>query len=616
MTKVSDITWMIGGPQGGGINAAAEVLAKALTRSGYRVLANIEYHSNIQGEHSYYRVRISTTDRRVLSERVHVLVALDEETLLGDHHGEFPEHHGHLGELVPGGFVVYDAAIKLDKTGLRDDITYLAVPYDDVLRKVLTEMGRANEFSSLRIITNTVAVGAALAAMALPIAPYLRALQPGGTGRRAELGSINAAAAQAAYEYARNLLGKQSLFQLPMVDEPKTPPMFLRGVEAVGIAKIKAGLEFQSYYPISPSTDESVYLEARARQFDIVVVQMEDEVACINAAVGAAHAGARAATSTSGPGFSLMMEGLGFASLTEAPGPVIFLWQRGGPSTGLPTRSEQADLRFALQPGHGDMAHMVVAPGDIQEMVDDSYEAFNWADRYQMPVVVMTDKSMASGYQTVDDLKFDHLPPIDRGVRFQPNGDYLRYEFTETGISPRANPGEPGGVFWTTSDEHDPRGHITENAENRVKMMNKRMGKLALAAKEIPSSRKIGFFGPEDADITLVGWGSTKGAILDVMEVLEREDGIKANFLQVRLMRPFPTDEVTRILSKAKRTILVEVNYSGQLGDLIREKTGIDMDQRVLKFDGRPFTEEELLDGIRTALKSGEKRIPVSHYLP
>jgi 2-oxoglutarate ferredoxin oxidoreductase subunit alpha len=359
-----------------------------------------------------------------------------------------------------------------------------------------------------------------------------------------------------------------------------------------------------------------VYLEGNARAQDLVVVQVEDEISAINMAVGAAHTGARASTSTSGPGFSLMMEGMGFASITEAPGPVVFIWQRGGPSTGLPTRHEQADLNIALHPGHGEFPHMVVAPGDMNEIVEDSYESFNWADRYQLPIVVLVDKKIGHGYTTVDDLGLDKLPPIDRGSVYTPNGDYLRYEFTDSGITPRSIPGQEGGIFWTTTDEHDERGHITESTENRVKMMEKRMGKLALAAREIPSSRKIGFYGPADADVTVLGWGSTKGPILDALEILAREDGLKANFLQVRLMRPFPVEEVTSILSKAKRTILVEENYSGQLGDLVREQTGTEINQRLVKFDGRPFSEEELVESLRTALQQGQPRVAVTHLLP
>ncbi len=616
MDYISDVTWMIGGPQGGGINAAAEAFSKAMSRGGYRIFTGIEYHSNIMGEHSYYMVRIGDTQKHNLSEKVHVLVALDEETIEGNHHNEWPSHHGHLREMVPGGVVIYDGALKLDLSGKRQDIRYIGVPFDDLLRKVLVAAGRGAEFNTLRVMTNSVAGGASAAAIGLDLAIYQESFR-GGTGRRAALAELNAAAAKEGFDFVMEALGGKSTFTLAPVTKPAKAPLLIRGVQACAIAKLKAGLGFQSYYPISPATDENVYLEANARAQDLVVVQVEDEISAINMAVGAAHGGKRSSTSTSGPGLSLMCEGFGFASMTEAPGPVLFLWSRGGPSTGLPTRSEQSDLTFALQPGHGDFAHIVTAPGDIEDVVEDAYESFNWADRYQMPVIVMLDKKIQSGYQTVDDLAFEKLPPIDRGKLFERNGDYLRYSFDPAdGISPRAIPGQEGGIFWTTTDEHDQRGHITENSENRVIIMNKRMGKLALAAREIPSARKITLFGPADADITLVGWGTVKGSARDILPILEKEDGLKVNFLQVRLMRPFPVEEVSAILKKAKTTILVEENYNGQLGDLIRTQTGITLDKRVVKFDGRPFSEEELLDGIRTALKSSDVRIPVTHYLP
>ncbi len=613
----SDLTWRVGGPQGGGINASAEFFAKALARAGYRIYANIEYHSNIMGEHAYYTVRVSDTKKHNLSEKVHVLLSLDEETIVGNHHNEWPSHHGHLPHMVEGGVVIYDAALKIDLAGRRQDLHYIGVPFDELLRKSLVMAGRGSEFNALRVMTNTVAGGASAAALGFPLESYQESFR-GGAGRRDPTGQLNMAAAAEGYRFVQEALGGQSAFSLVPVEAPAKPPVFLRGIHAAAIAKLKAGLGFQSYYPISPATDENVYLEANARAQDLTVVQVEDEVAAINMAVGAAHAGARASTSTSGPGLSLMVEGMGFASITEAPGPVLFLWQRGGPSTGLPTRQEQADLAFALQPGHGDFPHLVVAPGDIHEIVEDSYEAFNWADRYHVPVIVIVDKKIQSCYQTIsDEGLFDGLPPVDRGPRFAPNGDYKRFEFTDTGVTPRAVPGEEGGTFWVTTDEHDERGHITESTENRVRMMEKRMGKLALAAREIPADRKAKLHGPADAEVTIVGWGTTKGSIQDAMEILQQEDGITVNFLQVRLMRPFPAGEVKAILGRARHTLLVEENYSGQLGDILRAHTGITLNQRLIKYDGRPFSEEELVEALRTALKSrNQERVAVTHLLP
>jgi 2-oxoglutarate ferredoxin oxidoreductase subunit alpha len=390
-----DLTWLIGGPQGGGINVAAEGFAKAATRAGYRVIANIEYHSNIMGEHSYYRVRIGEHGRRNVSERVHVLVALDDETLVGERHAEFPGFKGHVREVVPGGAVVYNAN---DDPGEHDDRVRLCpVPYLELLEEALKGSSREGQAARLKVMTNTVAVGASLALLDFDLAQYQKALRAEFDGRRAELGELNARAAALGYAYVRERFADGFSYRLARVRPPRgKPPLLIRGAQAAAIGKLKAGLGFQSYYPISPATDENVYLESHQRDQGLVVVQTEDEVSAINMAVGAAHAGVRSSTATSGPGLSLMVEGLGFAAMTEAAGPVLMLWSRGGPSTGLPTREEQADLRFALQPGHGEFPHLLVAPGDVHEIVRDAYESFNWADRYQMPVMVLLDKALST----------------------------------------------------------------------------------------------------------------------------------------------------------------------------------------------------------------------------
>jgi 2-oxoglutarate ferredoxin oxidoreductase subunit alpha len=647
-----DVTWLIGGPQGSGINVSAESFNRAMVRGGYRVYANIEFHSNIMGEHSYYRVRISEEDRHSILDRVNLIVALDEETLLGEAHAKFSHHEGHLTELLPGGAAVYDAAIKLDRSRItRDDIALVPVPYQDILRDTLKEFGKEDQISRLRVMMNTIAVGSSLALLDFDVEVFAEVMRESFTGRRREVGEMNARAAIHAFEYVRSNFGNDFAYKAPVRAIPagrSERPMLIRGMHACAVGKIKAGLAMQTYYPISPATDESVFLESQQRDYDMVVVQVEDEIAAINMAVGAAHAGIRVATSTSGPGASLMVEGIGFASITEAPGPVLFLWQRGGPSTGLPTRQEQADLRFALQFAHGESPHIVVAPGDPQEIYDDSFESFNWADRYQMPVIVMVDKYLQSAFWTMDDLDMSR-GKIDRGVLWHPNGKangvanpegfpvdqtimraevnshesenreehtelgYLRYAFTPNGISPRSRPGQEGGIFWSTSDEHDEQGHITEDATNRIRMMEKRMGKLDLAGREIPIERQFQLYGPADADITVIGWGSTKGSIVDALAVLDGQEGLRWNYLQIRLLRPFPTTGVAEVIKRAKRTILVENNYTCQLANLIRETTGLSVDHEVPKFDGRPFSQEELVEALTAVVATGEKRVFVSH---
>jgi len=355
------------------------------------------------------------------------------------------------------------------------------------------------------------------------------------------------------------------------------------------------------------------------------VVQCEDEISSINMAIGAAHMGVRSSTATSGPGFALMTEGIGFASITEAPGPVITMYQRGGPSTGLPTRQEQADLLWVLRPAQGDFPHVVTAPGDLRECFQDTFSAFNWAEQYQLPVIVLVDKKLAAVYTTIDNLELKY-DKIERGQRFtgsewtpyaasgsevvQQNGhgnghgavedakEYLRYALTKDGISPRSRPGTVGGRYWSTSDEHDPDGHITEGVEMRIAMMHKRMNKLDMIRKAIPKEQQYTLHGPETADLTVVAWGSTKGTIQDAMKTLQ-EDGHSVNFLQCRLMRPFPAEAIEKILRDSKRLVLIEENYSGQLGSLLAEQTGVRIADRVLKFDGRPFSEDEVIAALR-----------------
>ena len=626
------LTWMIGGPQGSGINASAEVFAKACSRAGLRVYANIEYHSNIMGKHSFYRVRVDEEDVRSHRDQTDILVALDHETLAGDgDHRRWGTHKGHLHEVSEGGGVIYDAEIGFDNSGARAGIQYFPVPFMDIIKKALDEVGKGEQARRYEVMKNVVALGSSLALCEFPLELVEEVIIGQFKGKRSEVGQLNVRAARLAFEHVREHFDAKSFpYRLQPHRDPKAR-LLAKGYEIMAIAKLKAGCHFQTYYPISPATDESVYLERNQREYNLLVVQCEDEISSINMAVGAAHMGVRSATATSGPGFALMVEGIGFASITEAPGPVIVMYQRGGPSTGLPTRQEQGDLQFVLHPAQGDFPHVVIAPGDLRECYQDVFSAFNWAEQFQLPIIVMPDKKLAAAYTTIDklELKYDK---IERGKRFtgsewtpveasgtdfatgngHTNGgeakaerkEYLRYAFADDGISPRSRPGTVGGRYWSTSDEHDPDGHITEGVGMRVAMMHKRMGKLPLIAKAIPEDQQFALHGPADADLTIVGWGSTKGTILDAMKDLA-ERGRKINFLQCRLMRPFPAAKVEAILKGAKKLALVEENYSGQLGALIREQTGVLIETRILKFDGRPFSQDELMEAFEKAFTSG-----------
>ena len=614
----SYFSWMIGGPQGSGLNVSAEILARALSRSGYYIFGQIEYHSNIKGKHSAYRLRVSEAPVHSHVETVHLLSALDEETLVGDMYHEFPAHRGHTHEIAPGGAILYDAEQrKFTEWIERDDILLWEMPYAELLEKALAEAGKSGQARAYRIMTNTLALGASVAVLGFDFEPVTQAIQESFGMKAGKVAQLNVNAARYAYEYAREKFAKDMKYKLPPAP-PRRDQILVKGVQAVGMAKIKAGCGLQTYYPISPATDESVYLENYQGDYNLLVLQTEDEVSAIDAAVMGAHGGVRTATSTSGPGFSLMPEGLGFAAITEAPGPVVLLYQRGGPSTGLPTRQEQGDLLFALHAGQGDIPRMVLAPGDIEECFYDTFDAFNYADRYQMPVIVLMDKHLASCYQTLPVFDTSKLK-IDRGLIYQPspnsNGDYLRHAFTESGISPRAIPGTQGGIFWTTSDEHDPRGHITEGIGNRIQMMQKRMNKIELAAREIPEEKKYRLFGlamaQKKSPVLIVGWGSTKGAILDALDRLDPQHQ-NYSFLQLRIMRPFPTEQVTRIFKSAAKVISFDCNYSGQIASLIRAETGLSVHHQVVKFDGRPFSEDEIIVAIEKAVAGESERMIVS----
>ena len=336
-------------------------------------------------------------------------------------------------------------------------------------------------------------------------------------------------------------------------------------------------------------------------------------------ATGAALAGVRAATSTSGPGFSLMVEGLGWAGMNEVP-VVITQYSRGGPSTGQPTRHEQGDLKFVLSASHGEFPRIVLCSGDLEECFYDAIRIFNYAEQFQMPSIHLIDKSMANTSVTIPQLKSD-LVKINRGKLIENNGSangngepYLRFAVTSDGISPRAALGT--ARFWNSGDEHDEIGHIEEDPFNRISMMDKRMGKLETAAREIPEMEKWNFFpsSKKQADATLVSWGSTKGPILDAMKLLEK-DGISVEFLQIRLASPFPAESVREKLSKARLLIDIEQNYSGQMAAVIAEKTMIDISNKIVKYNGRPMTQDEVYESVKRIISNPtqNRRVVLTH---
>lgn len=628
--KRNDFSWMIGGAQGSGVDTPASIFAKAVAIAGFHVFGTREYYSNIKGEHSYFQVRFAHHPLRSHVNSVDLLTTFDDETVVR-----------HALEVRKDGAIVYDKDLsgnkiqdiptlepnvlksvnaELEKQGLpstvegvleaarRKGVHLYPIPYMDVLKTLSSRLGDA-PLSSLTRMTNVMSVAASFALLSFP-RPALEDAIRRQFKSKPKVAESNVLAVDATYDYvSKNFEGSLELNATPPgpVGEKR---VLIRGSSVIGIGKIAAGCRLQSYYPITPASDESEYLEshesielANAPRGSVVVVQTEDEIAAILLAIGGGLAGVRASTSTSGPGFSLMAEGMGWAGMNEVP-VVVTLYQRGGPSTGLPTRHEQADLRFALHTGHGEFPRIVLASGDLEESFYDVAKAFNFAERYQLPVIHLLDKAMANADQTIP-MPVPERVKIDRGLLTQgPISDselerFKRFSFTESGVSRRPVIGAAGGIYWNSGDEHDEKGHISEDPTNRDMMMEKRMKKLDLALKEIPIEDKLVFHGPSDAPLTVVSWGSPKGAILDAIDALRDQDKISVNYLQVRLLNPFPSDEVVRVLSHSKKLVDVETNYSAQFAGLLREKTGITPDHVIIKYNGRPMSCEEVYDSLK-----------------
>ncbi|AEB11447.1 2-oxoacid:acceptor oxidoreductase subunit alpha [Marinithermus hydrothermalis] len=609
---MQEFTWRVGGPQGSGVETAAALFARAAGKGGWWAFGRREYHSNIMGRHSYLDVRLAAKPLGSFVDGVHLLVALDAETIVR-----------HLGEVRQGGVLLYDPkheATPLTRLPMLDkrlkaaiaerlgkDAPTIAdvleahrasgvtlVPYG--FEALADEIGGELGLPSLkaRRTLNTIAVAASLALLRYPKDLLVAALEDQFAGKPSVF-ELNKAVVEGVYQ--RN--GHAVPFGLEPIGD-SGGRLYVNGNQATALGKIAGGLAFQTYYPISPATDESVFLEAHAH-FDggeVTVVQTEDEIAAVTMAIGAAMTGARAATATSGPGASLMVEGLGYAGIAEVP-LVLTLYQRGSPSTGLPTRTEQGDLRFALFAGHGEYPKLVLASGDVNDCFYDAVRALNWAEEYQTVVVHLIDKYLASTTVTLPPFDLEAVR-ISRGKRYAPdpergNQETPRYRFAEDGVSPFIPLGTPGGLHWITSDEHDEYGHITEDPVLRERMMEKRMKKLETAARTIPTHEKFQVFG-EEAGVVVVGWGSVKGAAL---EALERLGGFQ--YVQVKLLWPFPT-ELEAVLA-GKTVVTMEHNYSGQFADLLRQETGVRAAHRVVKYNGRPISATEATEAIQAVLK-------------
>ena len=419
------------------------------------------------------------------------------------------------------------------------------------------------------------------------------------------IAEINKQAATFAYDYSINNFHNFPYALKGTTKESNT--ILAQGHFGTSLGKMVCGCRFQSYYPITPASDESVYLESNEilevqndRPGSTLVIQTEDEISAIGMLIGSALTGARSSTSTSGPGFALMTEALGWAGRNEVP-LVITLYQRSGPSTGLPTRHGQDDLLFAINAGHGDFPKIVYASGDIEESFYDTGRCFNYADIYQIPVIHMMDKFLSSSVVTCKKFEPKKIT-INRGkLLTHVDGTYKRFHLTDDGISPRSKLGLDGGIFWNTGDESDEYGHITEDPTVRINMMDKRMSRLDMIVNQVPNDEQIATFGI--SDYTIISWGSTKGPIIDAIDLLKKE-GFEIGFLQIKLIHPFPTDHVKSLLKDVKIIIDVEANHSAQLGKVFKQNVLRDIDYYVVKYTGRGMTSTEIYESLKKILEN------------
>ena len=630
-----DYSWLIGGPQGSGVDTAANIFSRVGAKLGYHVFGKREYHSNIKGLHSYFVVRLSDKKIRSNINGANIMVAYDAETLV---------RHGL--DIIKDGAIIYDASIvnttvdqiptleashkarllkffnsknmepnvsSILDLAKENGVKVYPISFRDILSNIANELN-SPELSRMVRLFNVLGVSFSLGILKAPIEPLLEAIEDT-FSKKPSIVDLNKKAANFSYNYAS---AKFSDFNssISKIDK-ESNTLLVQGHQGSALGKIVCGCRFQSYYPITPASDESEFLETHEilqvkedRPGSTTIVQTEDEISAIGMAVGASLTGVRSATSTSGPGFSLMAETLGWAGINETP-VVITLFQRSGPSTGLPTRQGQDDLLFAINAGHGEFPRIVYASGDVEDSFYDTGKCFNFADIFQVPVIHILDKFIASSVVTCKRFEPD-LISIDRGKLLEKiDGDYKRFAHSPDGISPRSKLGLENGVFWNTGDESDEYGHISEDPVNRIQMMDKRQTKVEQILSLIPKDDQAVAYGK--LDICIVSWGSPKGPILDAIE-MQRNEGHEIGFIDIKLLHPFPTNYIKSMLKDSSVIIDIEANMTGQLASLIRENLLRDPDYYVLKYTGRPMTCIEIFDSLKKILEKKSEKKQVLSY--
>ncbi len=575
----------IGGAAGQGVATPGNIFAKIFARRGLHLLAYNAYQSIIRGGHTFLTIRTGPERITNHGDRIDLLIPLNQDCM-----------DRHLSLLNPGAAVIYNS------DSIQPGQTPEGVQLCPLPAKELTG-GKG------KVEQNTLAVGAALSMTGVGFQPLEEMLKQQFQKKGASVVEENVSGARAAYQYATEHFAP---FDPPL---PRTDNRYavLTGNMALAMGGAAAGVKFYCAYPMSPSTGVLHWMASHARKAGIMVRQVEDEIGVINMAIGAAQTGVRAMCATSGGGFALMTEGLGMSAMIETPVVVINV-QRAGPSTGVPTKTEQGDLWQMLGAGFGDFPRIIAAPTDIADCFLLTGEMHNLADRFQCPAIILSDLLLSEGHTSVDPKDLDFNVPIDRGELItSPNGNgepYKRYLITKSGVSPRAIPGLPGYVHTVATDEHDEDGvlisdEFTDTIKRRA-MMEKRQRKLTGIEAAVPPPR---LEGPEDADVTLIGWGSTKGVIEEAIEILAGR-GVTANHLQIRWLVPLHGEQIAALLKKSRRTIIVENNFSGQFARYLRSESSFVADGHIRKYDGEPFMPHHIVEAVTEQL-AGQTRLSV-----
>ena len=578
-----DITFRVGGAAGDGVSSTAESFAKISARSGLHSWTYSSYQSVIRGGHVWTQIRGGLDPIYSHGVDPDVVVALNQQTM-----------DVHQGDVVEGGAIVFDVdGTKPDPKKLRGNVRLIGIP----LRK------KAQTLSQNALMRNTVALGAVVRLFDLDFRHVESAFKDIWGDKKPEIVQQNIEAAKLGATEV-DAQGGSLNYGLPYTNEPR---YLMTGNEAMCLGALAAGVKFLAQYPMTPASSILHWMASHGPKYGVVVKQVEDELAAMNMTVGAGFAGVRAMTATSGGGFSLMVEALGQAGMTETP-LVAILVQRSGPSTGLPTKTEQGDLNLALGAGQGDWPRAILAPRHPEDCFRLTAQAFNLAEIYQTPVILISDLYLGEGFRTVE--KFEFNVPIVRGMMAADGGtvkEFRRYLITESGVSPRALPGTKGFQHIAATDEHmesselisDVLAGLPEHVEERRKMHEKRMRKLEGLRKDTPRPE---LWGPRNADLTLILWGSTWGAAHEAILRVDESEGVKVNSLEFPTLFPFHVDETEQLLRGVKQTLAIEGNYTGQFTRLLRAETGYKPDHFYGKYDGEPFTWRDIADKILEAV--------------